>query len=78
MFHTKAVHILPEIDKCLVGRGTHSTVEPRYNEDLWTIKIILLYDEVSRYIGKKQRNITELGPARLPCYKRVLLCSSSL
>ena len=33
-----------------------TTVEPRYNEDLGTMKITLLY-QVSRYEGKKQRNI---------------------
>ena len=33
-----------------------TTVEPRYNEDLETMKITLLY-QVSRYEGNKQRNI---------------------
>ena len=46
--------------------GTH------YHEVLGTMKIILLY-QVSHYIRvKKQRNYEELGPAILPCYKRLL------
>ena len=37
------------------------TVEPRYNEDLGTMKITLLY-QVSHYIRvKKQRNIKSRG-----------------
>ena len=48
-----------------------STVEPRYNEDLGTMKITLLYQ------GKKNK-YKELGPAKIPCYKRVLLYPTSL
>ena len=55
-----------------------STVEPRYNEDLGTMKITLLY-QVSHYIRvKKPKKYKELGPAKLRCYKRVLLYPSSL
>ena len=32
---------------------THNTVEPRYNEDLGTMKITLLY-QVSHYIREKK------------------------
>ena len=45
----------------------YNTVEPRYNEDLGTMKITLLYQ------GKKTKKYKELGPAKSPCYKRVLL-----
>ena len=38
-------------------------MEPRYNEDLGTIKITLLYQGKKIYIYK------ELGPENLPCYK---------
>ena len=56
----------------------HGTVEPRYNEVLGTIKITLLY-QVSHYIRvKKTKKYKELGPAKLPCYKRVLLYPTSL
>ena len=47
-----------------------STVEPRYNEVLGTIKITLLH-QVSHYIRVKKQKYKELGPAKLPCYKRV-------
>ena len=51
---------------------------PRYNEVLGTIKITLLY-QVSHYIRvKKTRKYKELGPAKLPCCKRVLLYPTSL
>ena len=53
------------------------TVEPRYNEVLGTMKITLLY-QVSHYIGKKTKKYKELGPPKLPCYKRVLLYPTSL
>ena len=43
-------------------------MEPRYNNDLGTMKITLLY-QVSRYIRVKNK---ELGPAKLPCYIRPL------
>ena len=50
-----------------------TTVEPRYYEVLGTMKITLLY-QVSHYIRvKKTKKYKELGPAKLPCYKRVLL-----
>ena len=39
------------------------TVEPHYNEDLWTKKITLLY----MYQGKETEKYKELGPAKLPC-----------
>ena len=55
-----------------------NTVEPRYNEVLGTMKITLLY-QVSHYIRvKKPKKYKELGLAKLPCYKRVLLCPTSL
>ena len=48
------------------------TVEPRYNEVLGTMKITLLYQ------GKKIKKYKELGPTKLPCFKRVLLYPTSL
>ena len=58
--------------------GKGNTVEPRYNEVLGTMKITLLY-QVSHYIRvKKTKKYKELGPAKLPCYKRVLLYPTSL
>ena len=61
------------------GSQKNNTVEPSYNEVLGAMKITLLY-QVSHYIRvKKQRNLyKELGPAKLPCYKRVLLYPTSL
>ena len=54
------------------------TVEPRYNKVLGTMKITLLY-QVSHYIRvKKTKKYKELGPAKIPCYKRVLLYPTSL
>ena len=53
------------------------TVEPRYNEVLGTMKIALLY-LVSHYIRVIKQKYKELGPAKLPCYKRVLLYLTSL
>ena len=53
------------------------TVEPRYNEVLGTMKITLLY-QVSHYIRVQKQKYKELGPAKLPCYKRVLLYPTSL
>ena len=54
------------------------TVEPLYNEVLGTMKITLLY-QVSCYIrGQKTKKYKELGPAKWPCYKRVLLYPTSL
>ena len=52
----------------------YCTVEPRYNEVLGTMQITLLY-QVSHYI---RVNKQELGLAKLPCYKRVLLYPTSL
>ena len=49
-----------------------NTVEPRYKEVLGTIKITLVISGFSLYQGKKKKT-KELGPAKLPCYKRVLL-----
>ena len=58
--------------------NVYGTVEPRYNEVLGTMKITLLY-HVSHYIRvKKIKKYKELGPAKLPCYKRVLLYPTSL
>ena len=48
------------------------TVEPLYNEDLGTMKITLLYQ------GKKTKKYRGQGPAKLPCYNRVLLYPTSL
>ena len=51
------------------GREVHvlqTTVEPRCNEDLGTMEITLLYQ------GNKTKKNKELGPAKLPCYNRVL------
>ena len=53
-------------------------VEPHYTEDLGTMKITLLY-QVSHYIRvRKTKKYKELGPAKSPCYKRVLLYPTSL
>ena len=65
-----------------VSRAAHTqyayTVEPRYNEALGTMKFTLLY-RVSHYIRvKKTKKYKELGPAKLPCYNRVLLYPTSL
>ena len=54
------------------------TVEPRYNEVLGTMKITLLYQVSWLYQGKETKKYKELGPAKLPCYKRVLLYPTSL
>ena len=55
-----------------------NTVEPLYNEVLGTMKITLLY-QVSHYIRvKKTKKYKELGPTKLPCYKRILLYPTSL
>lgn len=58
------------------------TVEPCYNEVLGTMKITSLQVyQVSHYIRvKKTKKYKELGPAKLPCYKGVLLhtCISDL
>ena len=62
----------------LQGLENECTVEPRYNEVLGTMKITLLF-QVSHYIRvKKTKKYKELGPAKLPCYKRVLLYPTSL
>ena len=56
-----------------------NTVEPLYNEDLGTMKITLVV--ISGYLlyqGKKTKKYKELGPAKLPCYKMVLLYPTSL
>ena len=45
------------------------TVEPRYNEVLGTMKITL-YIRFLIISGKKTKKYKELGPAKLPCYKR--------
>ena len=54
-----------------------STVEPLYNEVLGTMKITLLY-QVSCYMRVEKQKYKELGPAKLPCYKRILLYPTSL
>ena len=55
-----------------------NSVEPRYNEVLGTMKITLLY-QVSHYIRvKNTKKYKELGPAKLPCYNRILLYPTSL
>ena len=58
-------------------REVHVTVEPLYNKVLGTMKMTLLY-QVSHYIRVKKQKYKELGPGKLPCYKRVLLCQTSL
>ena len=45
-------------------------VEPRYNEDLGTMKITLSYQVFCYFRVKKKYK--ELGPAKLPCYKVLL------
>ena len=59
------------------SRFVPSTVEYRYNEVRRTMKITLLY-QVSHYIRVKKKKYKELGPAKSPCYKRVLLYPTSL
>ena len=60
---------------CAVAETTrHNTVEPRYNEDL---KNYLVITGFSLYQGKNTKKYKELGPAKLPCYKRVLLYPTS-
>ena len=54
-----------------------NTVEPRYNEVLGTMKITLLY-QVSHIRVKNPKKYKELGPAKLPSYKRVMLYPTSL
>ena len=54
------------------------TVEPHYNEVLGTMKIYLVTSGFSLYQGKKTKKYKELGPAKLPCYNRVLLYPTSL
>ena len=51
----------------------NSTVEPRYNEGPWDHENYLVISGFSLYQGKKTKKYKELGPAKLPCYKRVLL-----
>ena len=41
------------------------------------MKITLLY-QISYYIRVKKKKYKELGQAKLPCYKRVLLYPTSL
>ena len=54
------------------------TVEPRYNEDLETMKITLLY-QVSHYIRvKKQGNTKSWDQQNYLVYNRVLLYPTSL
>ena len=75
--YSNTIHLtgMPARDECALKS---STVEPRYNEVLGTITITLLY-QVSHYIRvKKTRKYKELGPAKLPCCKRVLLYPTSL
>ena len=54
------------------------TVEPLYNEDLGTMKNYLVISGFLLYQGKRTKKYTELGPAKLPCYNRVLLYPTSL
>ena len=54
------------------------TVEPHYNEVLGTMKITLLYRVSHSIRVKKTKKYKEVGPAELPCYKRVLLYPTSL
>ena len=68
--------VIPPEKKYQDQQFLFSTVKPRYNEDLGTMKITLLYP-VS-HIRVKKTIYKELGPAKLPCYKRVLLYPTSL
>ena len=69
-FHSEDNVLSDEIKICY-------TVEPLYNEVLGTMKITLLY-QVSHYIRVKTKEYKELGPAKLPRYKRILLYPTSL
>ena len=56
-----------------------NTVEPHYNKVLGTMKITLLYQVPHNIRVKKNTDkYKELGPGKLPCYKRVLLYPTSL
>ena len=69
--------IKSKLNKKNIEKLNPGTVEPRYNEVLGTMKITLLY-QVSHYLRvKKTKKYKELGPAKLPCYKRVLLYPTS-
>ena len=71
------IHHVP-LTACLNHLSAQSnTVEPLYNEVLGTMKITLLY-QVSHYIRVKKQKYKELGPAKLPRYKRILLYPTSL
>ena len=79
------VHGIHMNENILFSVDGSTTVEPRYNEVLGTMKITLLpVYQVSHYIRvKKTKKYKELGPAKLSCYmymyKRVLLqCISDL
>ena len=60
-----------------VGRSNimaiKSTVEPRYKQGPWDHENYLVISGFSLYQGTKTKKYKELGPAKLPCYKRVLL-----
>ena len=62
---------------CVLLSNKYHTVEPLYNEVLGTMKITLLY-QVSHIRVKKTKKCKELGPAKLPRYKRILLYPTSL
>ena len=49
------------------------TVEPCYKRGPWDHENYLVISGFSLYQGKKTKKYKELGPAKLPCYKRVLL-----
>ena len=81
--HVRVCYHFPIHEKAAGARlGTKQTNDIQWNliitRSLGPCQITFLY-QVSHYIRVKiQRNITELGPAKLPCYKRVLLYPTSL
>ena len=53
-------------------------VEPRYKRGPWDHENYLVITGFSLYQGKKTKEYKELGPFKLPCYKRVMLYPTSL
>ena len=55
-----------------------TTVEPHYKRGPWDHENYLVISGFSLYQGKKTKKYKLLGPAKLPCYKRVMLYPTSL
>ena len=76
--HTKKEKVIIIIIITLIIIFITTTVEPRYNEVLGDHENYLVISGFSLYQGKKTMKYKELGPGKLPCYKRVLLYLTSL